>query len=329
MRTLMPCLAGLLLAGCWQIANSPNPKSCPAGSASRFDGSAWQCETVPQQTNPSPCPTGQVVNWNTNGTWGCQSLPASAPLPSAACGVGTASQWDGAEWKCVSVPQQVLPTCNATQAVTWNNGTWGCAALPGAYPIPPGNCTAGVIWNEASMSWQCAQSDSIIPAGTVIAYAGNIVNPPPNGWLWCNGDSYPVAPPYTALYNAIGNIYGVGSGNPTGFKVPNYQGYFLRGFDPNGTVDPGPRQSILAAATPGAGSIEADQIVAHSHGFLANVFGASASGLVDSNFMLTPTTGTPGAGEAYVHPATSSATTPTGGTETRPKNMAVNFLIKY
>jgi microcystin-dependent protein len=224
------------------------------------------------------------------------------------------------QWQCVTVPQPTLPTCNQTQAVTWNNGTWGCAPLPAPYPVPPGNCAAGVTWNSATSSWACLDSDSIIPPGTVIAYAGDVVNPPPTGWLWCNGDPFPTSQPYTALFNVIGTTYGSAAGNPPGFRVPDYRGYFLRGFDATGNIDPGPRVALTSGAIPGTGSIEAQDIKSHTHAFAANVYGSMAMGLADSMLGIPS-----GSGQVFLQ----SATAATGGLETRPANIAVNYLIKY
>ena len=60
--------------------------------------------------------------------------------------------------------------------------------------------------------------------GTVIAFAGS--SSTLSGYLLCDGSIYNSAN-YSALFNAIGTIYGdAGNGN---FRVPNYKGIFLRG----------------------------------------------------------------------------------------------------
>jgi len=60
--------------------------------------------------------------------------------------------------------------------------------------------------------------------GTVIAFAGSASTL--NGYLLCDGSAYNSAN-YSALYTSIGTIYG-DAGDGT-FRVPNYQGIFLRG----------------------------------------------------------------------------------------------------
>ncbi|MDR3256573.1 MAG: phage tail protein [Endomicrobium sp.] len=62
-----------------------------------------------------------------------------------------------------------------------------------------------------------------VPAGTVIAFAGNNV---PKGYLPCDGRELDVSR-YPDLFKAIGTIYG-GNGS-TKFKVPDFRGMFLRG----------------------------------------------------------------------------------------------------
>ena len=62
------------------------------------------------------------------------------------------------------------------------------------------------------------------PAGMVIAFAGSSASL--SGYLLCDGSIYNLGT-YNALFNAIGTIYGdAGNGN---FRVPNYNGIFLRG----------------------------------------------------------------------------------------------------
>ena len=63
------------------------------------------------------------------------------------------------------------------------------------------------------------------PPGSVISFAGT--GQSLNGYLLCDGTQYPI-PSYIALYNVIGFTYG--GDQATGFfRVPNYQGIFLRG----------------------------------------------------------------------------------------------------
>ena len=56
----------------------------------------------------------------------------------------------------------------------------------------------------------------------------NVASTTPSGYVLCNGADYPTTGIYTNLYNLIGTSFGSSGSN---FKVPNYQGMFLRGMD--------------------------------------------------------------------------------------------------
>ena len=64
-----------------------------------------------------------------------------------------------------------------------------------------------------------------LPAGFVAAWPGNT---PPDGWLVCNGATISRTT-YANLFAAIGTTYGSGNGSTT-FKLPDFQGDFLRGY---------------------------------------------------------------------------------------------------
>ena len=66
------------------------------------------------------------------------------------------------------------------------------------------------------------------PVGTVVAFAGNSL---PSGWLWCDGSQYSRSS-YPALFSAIGTTYGDASIST--FKVPDLRGQFIRGWVRNG-----------------------------------------------------------------------------------------------
>ena len=71
-----------------------------------------------------------------------------------------------------------------------------------------------------------------LPVGSITAFSGPNV---PQGWLVCDGRVLSKAE-YPQLYEAIGELYGKGS-NTGEFKLPDYRGMFLRGVDPEKTVD--------------------------------------------------------------------------------------------
>lgn len=164
---------------------------------------------------------------------------------------------------------------------------------------------------------------TITPAGSVIMYAGTSA---PTGWLLCDGS--PVSrTTYSTLYSVVGNSFGDGSQNADGsssgngtnshFNLPDMRGRFVRGFDGTANRDPdaASRTAMLSGGNTGdaVGSVQEDQLESHSHStdaiYLSNTGGPPLAG-----------------GAAYAgFTATVNAT---GGNETRPKNITVNYLIK-
>ena len=103
---------------------------------------------------------------------------------------------------------------------------------------------------------------------------------------------------YVALGTLLGNFYG-GNGTTT-FAVPDLRGQFLRGFDDGAGVDPG---RVF-------GSTQDDAFEAHTH-IIPDSGGAAGAKTV---------AGTVSKVENYT---TGGDTSSTGGTETRPKNVAL------
>jgi len=137
----------------------------------------------------------------------------------------------------------------------------------------------------------------LVPAGAIQAYA---MNSAPTGWLACDGSAI-LRATYADLFTAISTVYGVGDGSTT-FNIPDLRGYFLRGA---GTNSDGTEAGTFGAKI-------ADELKAHTHN-VSSANGASAGGafgyLTGSN--------------SFVQSGS------TGGTETRPKNIAMLYCIKH
>jgi len=132
----------------------------------------------------------------------------------------------------------------------------------------------------------------------------------PTGFLACSGQAVSRTT-YAALFTAIGTIYGAGDGSTT-FNLPDLRGEFLRGWDGGRGVDTGRA----------FGSAQADQFKAHTH-----------TPLNGNSFMTNTTAGAQGSfnygsGNA-VFTGTVSTTSSDGGTETRPRNIALLACIKF
>jgi microcystin-dependent protein len=144
-----------------------------------------------------------------------------------------------------------------------------------------------------------AVQQALVPAGAVQAFA---MNSAPSGWLEADGAAVSRAT-YAALFAAISTTYGAGDGSTT-FNLPDLRGYFVRG---SGTNSDG-----TAAGT--FGTKQADELKSHTHPYV----GRDGSG--------NTVTGGPSAINDGFQNKTTSAT---GGTETRPKNIAMLYCIKF
>jgi microcystin-dependent protein len=160
---------------------------------------------------------------------------------------------------------------------------------------------------------------AFVPTGTVLPFAGTVGVP---GYLYCDGLPYSRTT-YANLFATIGTTWGAGDGSTT-FNVPNFQNMFLRG-----------------VGTQGLGVEEADSFKSHTH--TANVTdpghnhqtalvagsntgygrGTSISGIGGFSFLtdLSTLTQTKTTGVTVANDAT-------GGTETRPVNKRVYYIIK-
>lgn len=146
--------------------------------------------------------------------------------------------------------------------------------------------------------------DRLIPAGLVAWFGRNTA---PTGWLKANGAVVPQAS-YAALFAAIGTTFNTGGEVAGSFRLPDLRGEFLRGWDDGRNADPG---RIF-------GSAQAQAIQAHAHG------------LNDGNSVIggpAALSGSLGGGSVLGVSVTTIA--PTGGPETRPRNVALLACIKF
>lgn len=135
--------------------------------------------------------------------------------------------------------------------------------------------------------------------GSVIAYARNSA---PIGYMKCNGAAVSRTT-YARLFSIIGTTFGVGDGSTT-FNLPDLRGEFIRGWDDGRGVDTGRA----------FGSAQADELKQHSH----VMRGAQCLNGTGARAM------TEGASTMY-----DTNTQSTGGTETRPRNVALLYCIKF
>jgi microcystin-dependent protein len=158
-----------------------------------------------------------------------------------------------------------------------------------------------------------AELAAAIPTGTVFTWASELT---PAGFLPCEGAAVSRAS-YAGLFAAIGIQYGSGDGATT-FNLPDYRGQFLRGWDHGAGVDPdAATRADRGDGTGGnvVGSKQEDGFKSHYHTLPANM--RSDSG-----------TSVDGPGQAN-DGTDVSQTDATGGSETRPTNINVLYIIKY
>ncbi|OYI85192.1 phage tail protein, partial [Escherichia coli] len=129
---------------------------------------------------------------------------------------------------------------------------------------------------------------SALPVGVPVPWPSAT---PPTGWLKCNGAAFS-AEEYPELAKAY----------PTN-KLPDLRGEFIRGWDDGRGVDAG--RALLSA--------QSDLFKAHHHAF--TFFTAYAAG--------------GGTGAVYDYGGSAGRDTyDTGGNETRPRNIAFNYIVR-
>ena len=171
-----------------------------------------------------------------------------------------------------------------------------------------------------------------VPVGTILTFGAST---PPSGFLECNGSAISRST-YASLFSILSTTHGAGDGSST-FNLPDLRGQFVRGWDNSAGVD----------ASRVFGSTQTDQNKNHTHttdsvtltggirkiseGFLS---GGSATGVFtktsDGNNSITGSSSTSPVGGVdfdgtHSHTISSSG----GGTEARPKNVALMYIIKF
>ena len=151
-----------------------------------------------------------------------------------------------------------------------------------------------------------AGASSGFPAGSVIYHAANTA---PSGFLKADGATVSRST-YSDLFAAIGETYGAGNGSTT-FLVPDLRGEFMRGWDDSRGVD-GSRSF---------GSAQADELKAHTH------TQRPATGSTHLNIYSYSGGTWPNERDGNILGGGSTGST--GGSETRPRNVALLACIKF
>ncbi|WP_236381929.1 phage tail protein [Pseudomonas marginalis] len=161
-------------------------------------------------------------------------------------------------------------------------------------PINQGHIDIAALVNELDAL------KSAVPVGSIVPFPKAAVPP---GYLELDGSVQSIAA-YPDLARYLGTTFNTGSEAAGFFRLPESRGEFLRGWDHGRGVD--------AGRVPG--SWQSDQFKAHNHG--VTVREAAAGG----GFTTIYPNGTQTNSSTYIQSE--------GGTETRPRNLAVMWCIK-
>ena len=209
----------------------------------------------------------------------------------------------------------------ATARATLGAAPLASPALTGI-PTAPTASTGTRSTQLATTAFVGAESQIAAPTGSVYTFAGSTV---PTGWLKCNG-ALLSRTTYAALFAVIGTTYGAGDGSTT-FALPDLRGEFVRGFDDARGVDAG---RVF-------GAFQDHSMQRHNH------YLPTSTGGGDSHFCVPDsvwTAATPneypenGLAPAVTISANNNSNAASGSSgnfsvETRPRNVAMHFIIKY
>lgn len=145
----------------------------------------------------------------------------------------------------------------------------------------------------------------------------------PAGYLYCNGSAVSRAT-YSRLFDAIGTTFGSGDGSTT-FNLPDLRNEFIRGAQPGSrgvgvTESDATRSHTHTGTTASAGSHVHTSPFSNENGTDSTNYGTGSSFNRGGSTYNTSSAG------AHTHTFTTNAT---GGSETRPQNVALLPIIKF
>ena len=182
---------------------------------------------------------------------------------------------------------------------------------------------------------EVAHNAAAVPVGCIMPFAGPVSNIPA-GWMLCDGSEVSRST-YANLYNTIGVAWGTGNGSTT-FNLPDLRGMFLRGLAGTDTVGDPDANTRLANAHGGnsgnnVGSYQGDAI-RNITGACGTFGGESRGNLPDTGALWREIGVCKNRGEDCNGYGIRSVNIDASrvvpvGSDNRPKNVAVNYIIKY
>jgi microcystin-dependent protein len=171
------------------------------------------------------------------------------------------------------------------------------------YPFTPYSLQSKAVVGEA-------------PVGSIMAYIGDgntFTNLEKQGWFLCDGRAISSLNGLTNTEkNQLQTI--LGTGGYLSSNLPDLRGYFLRGADKGSGNDPD--HAARAGVNPKIGSPQASQNLAHSHSMTS--VPSSVTGIQAGT----------GSTQSFFSSTSNRTTSSDGGTESRPKNITVNWIIR-
>lgn len=217
-------------------------------------------------------------------------------------------------WLDTSVSPAIEKICDRTGTV-WQE----CGVVdPLGYTVPKSKkaTDADEAANSAKLGNQLPSW--YMPPGAVISFANDIgattTGEFPSGWLICDGS--PVSrTTYSTLFTAIGVTFGTGDGSTT-FNLPDLRGWFVRGAYPGSRAIASTQNDAIQNVTGNFGVDHLQSGATFDGPFTkgsTNSYGSEASSGpgIDVKFDLSTATGVRTADE------------------TRPKNVALIYCIKF
>jgi len=191
-------------------------------------------------------------------------------------------------------------------------------------PSSDGNAN-DVLQSDGSGNLSFAALPQAVPTGSVHMMATTTA---PSGYLKCNGAAVSRTT-YADLFAIIGTTHGEGDGSST-FNVPDLRGEFVRGWDDGRGIDSGrsfassqsdqnKQHNHTATSTvtdPGHNHVYIDQ-QAHNEGYRPWKAGDNDCGQRNKN-----------TNNAFTGISVSTSIANDGGSEARPRNIAMMYVIK-
>lgn len=213
----------------------------------------------------------------------------------------------GTEWRTSMVP------------VTLSKISTVIAQLPTVTPLVGDQI---ILLDSATglMRGRASQQSIGNPPGTIITFGSPT---PPTGYLTCNGAAISRTT-YATLFASIATWWGTGDGSTT-FNVPDFRGEFLRGFDGGRGVDVG---RVF-------GSFQNEAFLSHGHSIYDPTHAHVAAGGYSFVVVVGGSGGQGDAGSGFSsvgstdYRYTGIGVNAAGGNETRPRNKAPLFAIKF